>query len=94
LPYSTRDINLLLQSLGMVWQNACDWLISFHDLMRSGLSRGEKPTILDLLCTATVVKQQIDRGISLNKALCYATNDVYVKSIKYIATKQVRITLK
>ncbi|XP_076077814.1 midasin-like isoform X3 [Mytilus galloprovincialis] len=88
-PYSNKDVKLLLQTLGLVWNKACDWLISFNDLLRSELSRGEQPTILDLLCVAAVTKQQIDRGIPLDKALKLATSDIYVKSVKYFTTKQI-----
>lgn len=68
----------------------CDWLVSFHIAMKDKLSTGRKPVLLDLIHVALVTKQQTDRCVPLEKALEYSTHDVYVKSVKMVAAKQVK----
>ncbi|XP_033739322.1 midasin-like [Pecten maximus] len=87
-PYSSHDVKVMLQGQGLSDDGACDWLMSLHTDMRENISLGERPVILDLIHAAMVTQQQIDRGVSLVKALMHASCDVYVKNIRSLVTRK------
>lgn len=78
-----------MKGLGLHDKVLCDWLIDLHATMKERLPRPDQPVLVDLLCVSAMMVQQVDRGVSRDKALYHAANDVYVRSLKTTLSKQV-----
>ncbi|XP_048240547.1 midasin-like [Haliotis rufescens] len=92
-PYSTCDTKRMMKGLGLHDKALCDWLVDLHATMKERLPRPDQPVLVDLLCVSAMMVQQVDRGVSRDKALYHAANDVYVRSLKTTLSKQVAMEI-
>ncbi|CAH1798605.1 unnamed protein product [Owenia fusiformis] len=87
--YSNHDVMTMLHSMGIVGKEPCETLMSIHDVMKQNRNGPEKLTVLDLMNCAHLVSQQLQRGCHAKSAILNSCLDVYVKTQKNFASKQV-----
>nr|XP_022918861.1 midasin [Onthophagus taurus] len=75
---NTLDIKSLIFSNGIENNFVINTLIEMHKYI-SDLIVGEKPTTIDLLQSAFLISQQINRGINVNEAVTCSIMDIYYK---------------
>ncbi|XP_019393298.1 PREDICTED: midasin isoform X2 [Crocodylus porosus] len=73
------DLKLLLHELGLVGDSICDALLTVHSETKEMIA-GSALSLSSLLHAATLIAQQLHRGIGLAKAFYRACWDVYVGS--------------
>lgn len=89
--YSELDTLSMLRGAGLSNQRASDWLMALHGQLRECLSANQRPGLCDLLRSAVMVKQQREKGVGLNLALRHAADNVYVRNMKSLASRQVGV---
>jgi hypothetical protein len=89
--YSELDTLSMLSGAGLGSQQACDWLMALHGQLRDRLAASERPGLCDLLRSAMMVKQQQEKGVGLNLALKHAADNVYIRNMKSLASRQVSV---
>lgn len=68
---------------------ACDWLMQLHSVLRERLPSNERPGICSLLHSAVKTKQQLEKGVSMYKALQRAAKSVYGSRMTSLTTREV-----
>ncbi|XP_063299642.1 midasin [Pelobates fuscus] len=74
----TFDIKALLHGAGIVGEKVCDALIAVHSEIQEKVMGSIGSSRSSLLHAATLVSQQLQRGIGLQKAFHRACNEVYI----------------
>lgn len=87
--YDRLDLKTVLHGIGLAGKTITDWMMELHEEVKECLIGGERPTVQHLLNLAVLLKQQMDRGVSLLDALKTSSMDVYVHGLKMTAAKKV-----
>uniref|UniRef100_A0A8D0DW25 Midasin n=1 Tax=Salvator merianae TaxID=96440 RepID=A0A8D0DW25_SALMN len=74
-----HDVKLLLHRLGLLGDNLCNALLAVHTEAKESMAGGSH-TLSSLIHAATLIVQQLHRGIGLAKSFCKACWEVYVCS--------------
>ncbi|XP_048350337.1 midasin isoform X2 [Sphaerodactylus townsendi] len=74
-----HDIKLLLQGLGLLGNSTCDALVAVHTETKENIA-GSTCSVSSLIHAATLIVQQLHRGIGLAKGFLRACWEVYVCS--------------
>ncbi|XP_077160450.1 midasin isoform X2 [Paroedura picta] len=72
-----HDVKLLLQGLGLLGNSTCDALVAVHTDTKENIA-GSTCSLSSLIHAATLIVQQLHRGISLAKSFYRACWEVYV----------------
>jgi len=89
MTYSELDLKSMLNRAGVVGKVPCETLINLHFALRDEFV-SNKPTVLDLLQTASLVQEHLCIGMSLQQAIRDSAMDVYVRPKRNTTLKQVR----
>ena len=87
--YDTVDLQQLLGSIGIVGKVPCNTIMDLHNRIRAVDPRAV--SVSQLLQTASLVHQQLERGVHLTVAIRKAAVDVYLTGHKDISLKKVNL---
>ncbi|MEE6475824.1 hypothetical protein FKM82_010868 [Ascaphus truei] len=76
----TLDVKTLLHGVGMVGDDVCDALIATHSETKEAIIGSPCSSFSSLVHAATLISQQLQRGVGLEKAFYKACNDVFICS--------------
>ncbi|XP_060119521.1 midasin-like [Heteronotia binoei] len=76
-PLDCRDVRMLLQGLGLLGNSTCDALVAVHTETKGSIA-GSTCSLSSLIQAATLIVQQLHRGVSLAKSFYRACWEVYV----------------
>ncbi|XP_043295395.1 midasin isoform X1 [Cervus canadensis] len=82
------DLKVLLHSLGLVGDSVCDTLLALHTETRSAIVASPASSVSNLLQTAALIVQYLQRGLSLGSAFSKACWEAYVRSQASPANQQ------
>ncbi|XFF81051.1 hypothetical protein AB1E18_007270 [Capra hircus] len=82
------DLKVLLHSLGLVGDSVCDTLLALHSETRSAVVASPASSVSNLIQTASLIVQYLQRGLSLDSAFSKACWEAYVCSQASPANQQ------
>ncbi|XDA78991.1 hypothetical protein R6Z07F_009052 [Ovis aries] len=82
------DLKVLLHSLGLVGDSVCDTLLALHSETRSAVVASPASLVSNLIQTASLIVQYLQRGLSLDSAFSKACWEAYVRSQASPANQQ------
>ena len=85
--YDDWDLEQLLGNIGIVGKGPCNAIIELHSRIKAVNSRAT--SVLELLQTASLVHQQLERGEHLTVAITEAAADVYLSGQRHFSLRQV-----
>ena len=83
------DLQQLLGSIGIVGKVPCNAIMNLHNRIKAVNPRAV--SVSELLQTASLVHQQLERGVHLTVAIRKAAVDVYLTGHRDISLKKVNL---